>query len=161
VLLLLALVIIGLTFNDAQYISAGTGVNIKPAYVIPLIDATIPSGSCVLADNSALPILANRFVSSWPNCTAVTDAFGTSVAEGTGLPLADGGPIPRKLVQVWLTAFRHADYVVLDGPSFARLRIPFVTPITSYLKREFRVVAYRAGGFTGLLIYVRNGFPSG
>jgi hypothetical protein len=61
---------------------------------------------------------------------------------------------------VWLTAFRHADYVVLDGPAFAGLRIPFLPPINSYLRREFHLVVDKPGQFSGLLIYVRNGLPS-
>jgi hypothetical protein len=159
-LLLLAVVLVGLALNDAQYITSGTGVNIKPSYAIPLIDVVIPKGACVLADNVALPILANRFVPDRPGCTAIVDPFGTSVADGTGLPLGDGGPVPRRLVGVWLTAFRHANYVVLDGPAFAGLRIPFLPPITSYLKRDFHLVVHRPGQFSGLLIYVRDGFPS-
>jgi hypothetical protein len=159
-LILLAVVLVGLALNDEQYISAGTGVNIKPSYAVPLIDVVIPKGACVLADNVALPILANRFIPDRPGCTAVVDPFGTSVADGTGLPLGDGGPVPRKLVGVWLTALRHSDYVVLDGPAFAGLRIPFLPPITSYLNHDFRLVVRRPGQFSGLLIYVRNGFPS-
>jgi hypothetical protein len=159
-LLVLAVVLVGLALNDGQYISAGTGVNIKPSYAIPLIDAVVPKGACVLADNVALPILANRFVPDRPGCTAVVDPFGTSVADGTGLPLGDGGQVPPRLVGVWLTAFRHADYIVLDGPDFASLRIPFLPPITSYLTRAFHLVVHRPGQFSGLLIYVRDGFPS-
>jgi hypothetical protein len=159
-LVLVAIVLVGLALNDEQYISAGTGVNVKPSYAIPLIDVVIPKGACVLADNVALPILANRFIPDRPGCTAVVDPFGTSVADGTGLPLGDGGPVPRGLVGVWLTAFRHSDYVVLDGPAFAGLRIPVVPPITSYLNHNFRLVVHRPGQFSGLLIYVRNGFPS-
>ncbi len=159
-LVLVAVVLVGLALNDEQYISTGTGVNIKPSYAVPLIDAVIPKGACVLADNVALPILANRFIPDRSGCTAVVDPFGTSVADGTGLPLGDGGPVPRKLVRVWLTAFQQSDYVVLDGPAFARLRIPFLPPITSYLDHGFHLVVRRPGQFSGLLIYVRNGFPS-
>jgi alpha-1,2-mannosyltransferase len=160
VLLLLAVALVGLALNDGQYINSGTGVNIKPAYAIPLIDVVVPKGACVLADNVALPILANRFVPDRPGCTTIVDPFGTSVADGTGLPLGDGGPVPRRLVGLWLTAFRHADYVVLDGPAFAGLRIPFLPPITSYLTRAFHLVVHKPGQFSGLLIYVRDGFPS-
>jgi len=152
---------LGLAVGDQGYISIGGGVNVKPPFALTLVDAVVPAGACVLADNPSIPIMADRFVPRSPGCTPVADPFGTSIAEGTGAPIGNGSAVPPHLVQVWLDALHHADYVVLDGPAFAGLRIPLVAPVTSYLDDAFQLVVRKPGQYSGLLIYARIGYPTG
>ncbi|HMK63421.1 MAG TPA: glycosyltransferase 87 family protein [Acidimicrobiales bacterium] len=138
-----------LTLDAARYVPA----SLRYPSDVAAIEAHVPSGSCVVTDNTALTLAADRFVSTKPHCPTIADPFGTSVVEGSGLPLADGGPVPRRLTAFWLGAIERADYVVLTPHS--QLRIPATTPITSYLSRHFDLSTYRTRTST-IQIYTRQ-----
>ncbi len=111
-----------------------------------VIDAAIPAGACALADSPADLITTNRFVSAVPGCADnIADPYGTTISYGGRTPQA---------VDVWRHAFERSDYLVLY--SLRNGRVPLVPSLRDHLARHFRLV--RSGS---LLIYVRNGFPTG
>lgn len=106
----------------------------------------IPKGACVLTDQAALTILANRFTSSAPGCAAVVDGFGTDLDLSKGRNGATGAARTAAVRQVWNSAFQHAQYVWLsDAPSdttgSADRRIAWTPALRSYFTRNFRQVS--------------------
>jgi hypothetical protein len=106
----------------------------------------IAAGACVLTDNSALTIVADRFSSRSAGCSALVDAIGTDYALASGRNGVTGaGRIPA-LQAVWRTALAHAQYVWIACPPEAgpgcksNRRVPWTPSLTGYLSRHFRRV---------------------
>jgi hypothetical protein len=126
--------------NQGWHISGASARDVSTA-----VDAVIPAGGCAVSDAAETLITSDRFVSTVPGCTQMTDPFGTTIAFGGGRSAAT--------VAIWEAAFDHSNYVVL-----ASLRdgiIPRVKSLRSDLASHFSLV--RAGN---LLIFVRNGFDA-
>lgn len=71
----------------------------------------VPKGACVIYDDIAFGIAANRWPSSMKGCPHLIDPFGMWLAWGYHLK-----PAPPVFVAQWKTYFEHAQYVVLEGP---------------------------------------------
>ena len=100
----------------------------------------VPAGACVLGDDAPTLLLADRFSSTVPGCTAVTDAFGTTISSDGGYPATSAEAESPTTVKVWLHALEHADYVVL-AVGYQERRIPWDAPaLRSYLRKDFRTV---------------------
>jgi hypothetical protein len=103
---------------------------------VAVLDALIPAGACVLGDDAPTLLLADRFSSSVPGCTAVTDAFGTTLSSDGGYPASY--PQAGAAVRVWLAALRHSQYVVLVL-GYQTRRVPWSAPqLRAYVKAHFR-----------------------
>jgi len=107
---------------------------------VALIQRFVPANACVLGDDAPTLLLADRFSSTVPGCTAVTDAFGTTLSSDGGylasLPEAESSAT----VKTWLVALEHADYVVLVL-GYQERRIPWGSPsLQNYLLENFRTV---------------------
>ena len=119
----------------------------QPAYTpAAAADRVIPKGACVLTDQAALTILANRFTSGAPGCPPVVDGFGTNLDLSKGHNGANGAARTAAVRQIWDSAFRHAHYVWLsDAPSdttgSADRRIAWTPALRSYFARNFREVS--------------------
>ena len=115
---------------------------------VALIDRLVPPGACVLGDDAPTLVLSDRFSSATPGCTAVTDAFGTTISEDGGYPASSPEGHSAKVVAVWLDALRHSDYVVL-ALGFQERRIPWDAPaLRGYLGSHFQ--ALTSSGDIGL-----------
>jgi hypothetical protein len=113
----------------------------------------IPPGACVLADNSAYTMVANRFLSDVPGCPTIDDGTGANYALSNGRSALTGaGQVPA-VAAMWRSAFEHAQYVWLT--SLNRLRIPWTPALTAYFKANFVHVANHTHD---LRLYVRRGF---
>jgi len=107
---------------------------------VALIQRFVPAGACVLGDDAPTLLLADRFSSMVPGCTAVTDAFGTTISWDGGYPAGSPGARSPGTVKTWLDALAHADYVVLVL-GYQERRIPWdAPPLQSYLRNDFRTV---------------------
>jgi alpha-1,2-mannosyltransferase len=103
----------------------------------PQIAALIPSGSCVVSDDSEEPLTASRFVSSSPKCPLLVDALGTTIAiSGSQDPASTQA---QAAAPTWLSYFRRAKYVILTPLS--PTRIPWDSRLERYLELNFRAVA--------------------
>ncbi len=100
------------------------------------IAAAIPSGACVVTDDSEFTVNANRFVANSPTCPLMVDALGTTIAiSGSQDP---SSPAAQGAAPAWLSMFRRADYLLLTPLSY--LRIPWNPALISYVKAHFEPV---------------------
>jgi hypothetical protein len=107
---------------------------------VALIQRFVPAGACVLGDDAPTLLLADRFSSTVPGCTAVTDAFGTTLSSDGGYRASSPEAESLATVKTWLDALEHADYVVLVL-GYQERRIPWDSPsLRSYLQEDFRTV---------------------
>lgn len=119
------------------------------------IDAVVPAGACALSDSPALLVTANRLVSGVAGCPQIVDGLGVSLSVDTGKSPAILQSVTPKLVATWTRLVAKAHYVVLSPA--ADLRIPLLGSVTAELSHNFHLRRERSG----ILIYVRNGSPSG
>jgi alpha-1,2-mannosyltransferase len=104
---------------------------------VALIHRFVPSGACVLGDDAPTLLLADRFSAAVPGCTAVTDAFGTTISSDGGYTANTPEAESPATVNSWLDALDHADYVVL-ALGYQERRIPWEVPaLQSYLRNDF------------------------
>jgi hypothetical protein len=101
-------------------------------------DRIIPPGACVLTDEVAFTVLANRFVSDVPGCSLMVDGLGTDLALSHGLkPSTGAGNVPA-VAALWRGAFDHAQYVWLT--TLNARRIPWTPALRAYFSKDFAVV---------------------
>jgi hypothetical protein len=112
----------------------------------------IPPGACVLADNVAYTVVANRFVTSVPGCPTIDDGTGANYALSNGRSTTTGAGRVPAVEAMWRSAFEHAQYVWLTGLN--RRRIAWTPALTAYFHAHFTHVANHT---RDLRLYVRNG----
>ncbi len=138
------------TWNQAAFES-----KLKPDAPVAMMAAgqrIIPPGSCVLADNVAYTVTANRFVSSVPGCPTIDDGTGANYALSKGRSTATGAGRVPAVAAVWRSAFEHAQYIWLTALN--RRRIAWTPALTAYFKANFVHVANHTHD---LRLYVRKG----
>jgi hypothetical protein len=107
---------------------------------VALIDHLVPAGACVLGDDAPTLVLSDRFSSTIPSCTAVADAFGTTISSDGGYPASTPQGQSPKTVAIWLDALEHSDYVVLVL-GYQERRIPWDAPaLRGYLNAHFQAL---------------------
>ncbi len=118
------------------------------------VQRAIPPGACVLADQVAYTVVANRFWSDAPGCPAIDDGTGVNYALSNGLNTATGaGDVPA-VENLWLSALAHSQYLWL---SFHQVkRIPWTPRVTAYFHRHYVQIPR-----LGLDITVYKWVPSG
>jgi hypothetical protein len=112
----------------------------------------IPPGACVLADNVAYTITANRFVNSVPGCPTIDDGTGANFALAHGLSALTGAGRVPAVAAMWRAAFSHAQYVWLT-PLSSR-RIAWNPALREYFHVHFTRVPNHTAG---LRLWVRKG----
>ena len=95
------------------------------------IDARIPSHACVLADDPADLLLANRF-----DCDPVLDTYGTGFVLDGGAVQSTGSASDR----YWIDQFNRVTYLQLIH-GFSPLRIPWDAELIGYVKAHFELVS--------------------
>jgi glycosyl transferase family 87 len=149
-------VVVGLAAKD-QWAHLAKLRSGRPA---ALAHRQIPAGACVLTDLQDFTLVSNRFVSTKPGCPTMVDLIGTEYALAHGHNgLTGAGRFPA-VQALFLSAFRHADFVWLQcSPGrghgcLTNRRIPWTHAILAYFRRHFR----RAPGHPSLAnLYVRRG----
>jgi hypothetical protein len=101
----------------------------------PAIARVVPSGACVVTDQPALALTADRFAADSGGCPSVVDSYGTWIAADPSNPPSPSGPFPSGLVDQWRSWLSRADYVVLSGDPF---RIPWAPELRSWFAIHFR-----------------------
>jgi alpha-1,2-mannosyltransferase len=97
------------------------------------IAAIIPAGACVVADQPAMTIIANRFISNQPQCPTVVDPFLVSMISNPTDYYVPGHLF--RLVSEWRAWISEADYLAFADPSKARLAGK------RWLRRRFRKIS--------------------
>jgi alpha-1,2-mannosyltransferase len=104
----------------------------------PPIARMIPQGACVVTDEPAFSIIADRFVADSSNCPKMVDSFGEWLAADPKHPPPSPGPYKPGLVSAWRSWFSGADYVILTS----QFRIPWTPELKSWFASHFKVVSY-------------------
>ncbi len=128
------------------YAALGAGVRVDPS---ALVQALIPKGACVLSDSVEITLLSNRFATSNQRCPVIIDAFGTAIADGSGVAASANVDVAPRLERLWMKAFTQAQYVVLSDNNAAR--IPWSGPLVNYFDAHFHQV-----GSAGVAVYDRR-----
>jgi alpha-1,2-mannosyltransferase len=111
-----------------------------------VVDAVIPAGGCTLSDAPSKLVTTNRFIAAASGCNDMIDPQGATLSYGYGSAGSE---------HLWTVEVEHADYIVTSTP-FAGWDIPPGAALRAYVSANFQLVHG-----SGLLFYVRNGFPHG
>jgi alpha-1,2-mannosyltransferase len=126
-------------------------------------EALIPAGSCVLTNNPALTLSADRFTSDAPGCPQMADPFGTYLVVTDGRRELASPQQLNSLRAVWLSDFSRAPYVWIEAGS--KGQIPWTPALYAYFKSHFRLIGL-VFGHSGRYaprggIYARRAPPPG
>lgn len=110
-----------------------------------LLGAAVPPGSCVVSDEPALTLAADRFVATSPTCPAMVDPYGTWLVDAPGHPPPTTGPPPRRLVAQWTGWLAASDYVLLTAPLSDF--VPWTPALRSRFARSEALVAEGPSGY--------------
>ena len=119
--------------------------------------ALIPPGACVVSDEIALAIAANRFTAGSGGCPDILDSLATTLVAGNGVSVQGGAKALPQVVADWKAIFARADYVWLSGSS-AR-RIPWTPELQAWFARDFRPLRPPPGQVSEGKVYARRGTP--
>jgi len=106
-----------------------------PASEISEAARVIPPGACVLSDQMSYTIAIDRFASDVPGCSAMVDGVGSDYALSGGRNgLTGAGDVPA-VEQLWMSAFRAAQYLWLTSDNTRR--IPWTPRLRAYFLANF------------------------
>jgi hypothetical protein len=106
-----------------------------PASEISAAERVIPPGACVLSDQMSYTIAIDRFASDVPGCSTMVDGVGSDYAISGGRNgLTGAGNVPA-VEQLWMSAFRAAQYLWLTSDNTRR--IPWTPRLRAYFLANF------------------------
>ena len=106
-----------------------------PASEISAAERMIPPGACVVTDQVSYTIAINRFTSAVPGCSVMVDGVGSDYAlSGGHNALTGAGRVPA-VEQLWMSAFRSAQYLWITASSAPR--IPWTPRLRAYFLANF------------------------
>jgi len=111
-------------------------------YQVAAVEQLIPAGSCVVTNDPALTIEANRFTALRRGCPAVVDTYGTLMVITAGRPQHAPMRILRTAELTWQRWFYQANYVWLDKADHG---LPWANSLYNYLAVHFRRVQVPGG----------------
>jgi len=107
----------------------------------PYVADTIPAGACVVSDQVAVTISANRFTAAGPGssaCPDVVDSLAQTLALSHGVSPAGGAGKSQAVVSGWESIFSKAQFVWLT--SGYQSRIPWTPQLNAWFHANFRLV---------------------
>jgi hypothetical protein len=107
---------------------------------IPAADADrlIPAGACVLTNDAAYTVAADRFYSDVRDCPPMVDSFGTLFAMTSGQSRDATAAVLRPVVELWQADLKRAEYVWLTSGTAAQ--IPWTPRLYGYFRGHFRLI---------------------
>ncbi len=129
---LAALVLLGALMH-ALLVARGVSPAPDPAAAL---DRLIPRGACVVTDNPAYLISANRYLAG-PGCPPLVDPYGATIDLSQGRVANGGAASSGAAVSAWRGYFERAGYLLLTPAS--GVRIPWTPALESYVERHFRM----------------------
>jgi hypothetical protein len=106
-----------------------------PATEISAAQRAIPPGACVVTDQVSYTIGINRFVSDVPGCSSMVDGVGSDYALSNGHNGLTGAGETPAVENLWLSAFRAAQYAWLTSDNSRR--IPWTPRLRAYFLSHF------------------------
>jgi hypothetical protein len=128
-----AILLLAMGISQLQTESTERGSQLSAA-----ADRLIPAGACVVTDDSAYTVAADRFSSSAPGCPPMVDAFGTLFAMTGGHQRGAAAAMLRPVVAVWQTTLARARYVWFTSDTIGQ--IPWDRELYNYFTRHFRLI---------------------
>jgi hypothetical protein len=119
----------------------------------PSVSAVIPPGACVVSDQVAVTIAADRFTAAAPGCPDVVDSLAQTLAFSHGLSPAGGAGRHTYVTAAWESVLGKAQYVWLTGGSGDR--IPWQGRLRVWFQANFHQVAVLRL-YDGSVVYERN-----
>jgi alpha-1,2-mannosyltransferase len=110
---------------------------LEPPGTVAAVDRLIPAGSCVITNNPALTIVANRFVAARPGCPPIVDTYGTLLTMTDGRPQTATIATMRAAELTWQDWLQQAPYVWLDTADHG---LPWINSLYNYLGANFHRV---------------------
>jgi hypothetical protein len=119
-------------------------------------EALIPAGACVVTDEVALTIAANRFEAAKPGCPVVIDSLATTLVLTHGISDQGGADRNPAAQAGWQQILTRAQYVWLSPNVWRRLPWRAGYP-PAWFTADFRQIWPRTGWVRGLgNLYVRR-----
>ena len=115
----------------------------------------VPAGACVVSDQPSLLLMASRFTSDVPGCSALVDPLGTNLGLSGGFKARRGAGNVPAVAAVYRSAFVHAQYALLTPHN--PWRIPWTPELQAYFHQHFVRVL---GNAKGDVLYARTGHSS-
>jgi alpha-1,2-mannosyltransferase len=117
--------------------------------------ALIRPGACVVTDEIALAIAANRFTAGRGGCPDVLDALAVTLVAGNGTSVQGGAAAIGAVTAQWKSVLSRARYVWLSSSSCRR--IPWTPALRAWFGRTFRALHPPPGQFSEGQVYIRRG----
>jgi alpha-1,2-mannosyltransferase len=124
----------------------------------PSVASLIPAGSCVVSDQVAVTIAADRFTAAAPGCPDVVDALAQTLVLSHGVSPAGGAGNQQAVVSAWESIFSHAQYVWLTAGYVNR--IPWTPQLDAWFHAHFHQVAI-LHHYVDSRVYEKNAAPAG
>ena len=106
-----------------------------PASEISAAERMVPPGACVVTDQVSYTIAINRFTSAVPGCSVMVDGVGSDYALSGGHNALNGAGRVPAVEQLWMSAFRSAQYLWITASSAPR--IPWTPRLRAYFLAHF------------------------
>jgi hypothetical protein len=119
----------------------------------PYVADAIPAGACVVSDQVAVTISANRFTAADPGCPDVVDSLAQTLVLSHGVSPAGGAGNKRAVVLGWESIFSKAQFVWLTQGY--QSRIPWTPRLDAWFHSRFHL-ARLLRGYVDSRIYERN-----
>lgn len=100
-------------------------------------DKIIPAGACVLTNDSAYIVAADRFYSDVRGCPAMVDSLGTLFTMTGGRSRDATGAALRPVAELWQAGLERAGYVWLTADTVNQ--IPWDQRLYAYFSSHFRL----------------------
>jgi alpha-1,2-mannosyltransferase len=102
--------------------------------------SVIPAGACVVTDQVAFTISADRFISNVPGCPQIVDGDGTDLDLSRGRNGVTGAANTPAVRNLWDAAFRKAQYVWLSSGlhGIQTRRIAWTPWLRTYFAQHFQ-----------------------
>jgi hypothetical protein len=106
----------------------------------------IPAGACVLTNDAAYTVAANRFNSAVPGCPSMVDSFGTYFAMTGGRFRAAGPAVLSTVTALWQSDLARAQYVWFTSGTAGQ--IPWTPPLYAYFFANFELIGLAVADWT-------------
>jgi alpha-1,2-mannosyltransferase len=111
---------------------------LRGSVVAGAVDRLIPAGACVVSNDAADTVAADRFYSDDPGCPQLVDSYGTFFATTSGLLRAASPATLQLVINLWQTALDRAQYVWLTTNTY--YQIPWNSQLSNYFRTHFRII---------------------
>ncbi len=119
----------------------------------PSVAGLIPQGACVISDQVAVTIAADRFTSGDQNCPDVVDSLAQTLVLSHGVSVEGGAASRPGVVAGWEGILSRAQYMWVTGGHANR--IPWTPQLDAWFNAHFHKIAV-FHGYADSRLYQRN-----